>query len=145
MAEMLNAIIARGGTTALTNAVTPGTLAHWMATPGAIWHLAENDQGALQGFQWVVPKSGLPADMLDIATFTRIGATGLGIGSALFERTKDAAKEQGARAINATIRADNQGGLAYDQSRGFEPYARQDNVNLGGGLIVGRVMMRYEL
>ncbi len=145
LADLLNEIIARGGTTAMTQPVTGADIAQWMQTPGAIWHVAENDRGQLQGFQWVEPKATLPADTLDIATFARLGATGIGIGSALFEHTKAAARAQGARFINATIRADNEGGLAYYQSRAFERYAFQENVDLGGGLLVDRIQMLFKL
>ena len=50
-----------------------------------------------------------PPRPVDVATFVQIGATGLGIGSALFYATPTAAKGLGYVWINANIRADNDG------------------------------------
>ncbi|MEQ8291497.1 MAG: GNAT family N-acetyltransferase [Roseovarius sp.] len=147
MADLLNAIIAAGGTTAMTDPVTPAMLKDWMrATPGtAAWHLAEDNGGTLLGFQWIEPKDALPPEACDIATFVQIGRAKLGIGSALFDRTRDAAISLGYRWINATIRADNTGGLAYYQSRGFETYDIRRNVPLPGGVTVDRISKRFDL
>ena len=138
MARLLNQIIAAGGTTAITAPVTDGDLRDWIQTGGAMaaWHLAENDGGTLLGFQWIEPHPDLPSDACDIATFVQIGRTGLGIGSRLFDATRHAANSLGYSWINATIRADNSGGLAYYQSRGFEDYARLED---------GRICKRYDL
>mgnify|MGYP000494983366 CR=1 FL=1 len=62
MAALLNEIIAIGGSTAMTRPVTAEDLRQWMAEPGSIWHLAENDKGAVQGFQWVHRRADLPPD-----------------------------------------------------------------------------------
>ncbi|MEM6588962.1 MAG: GNAT family N-acetyltransferase [Pseudomonadota bacterium] len=124
MAELLNEIIEKGGTTALKETVTRGDLAEWMhhhARRNA-WFVAEDEDGALLGFQWIEPKTGLPPEACNIATFTQVGRTRLGTGSALFDATRTAAKQLGFQWINATIRACNEGGLAYYQSRGFETY-----------------------
>lgn len=147
MAGLLNAIIAKGGTTAITNTVTRDAIQDWMSKSpeGSVWHVAENDKGEILGFQYVQPKPGLPECACDIATFTRMGQTGLGIGSKLFEATKAAARALGYTWINATIRADNTGGLAYYQSRGFEDYAQHKDVPLENGQIVDRVSKRYDL
>ena len=147
MAALLNAIIRQGGTTAFTENVTRDTLLSWFAKAPehSVWHVAEDENGSLLGFQSIEPKTGLPREACDIATFVEVGRTGLGIGSRLFETTANAARNMGYRWINATIRADNQSGLTYYQSRGFEDYARQSNIALGNGLIVDRVSKRYDL
>lgn len=145
MASLLNEIIRIGGTTAMTRPVTAEDLRQWMAEPGSIWHLAENEQGAVQGFQWVHRHPDLPPDMLDIATFVDVRAHGHGIGTALFDATKKAARAAGYAAINATIRTDNESGLTYYRSKGFEPYAHQHGVKLENGLVVDRVQKRYSL
>ena len=147
MAELLNQIIARGGTTAMTSPVTRTTLAEWMAAdaPRSAWHLAEDDAGALLGFQYVHPHPRLPPDACDIATFVRLGRTGLGTGSALFDATRAAARALGYAWINATIRADNAGGLAYYQSRGFETFHTAHDVPLGTGQRIDRISKRYDL
>lgn len=147
MAELLNTIIGAGDTTAMTAPVTSDMLKDGMqATPGAsAWHLAEDDAGELLGFQWIQPHDDLPPKACDIATFVRVGRAKLGIGSALFDRTRDAATSLGYTWINATIRADNTGGLAYYQSRGFETYDIRKGVPLPGGGTVDRISKRYDL
>lgn len=147
MADLLNAIIAKGGTTAFTTPVDRDTLLAWFAKAPeqSVWHLAENDSGTCLGFQSVEPHSKLPTEACDIATFVRIGQTGLGIGARLFSYSVRAAQKLGYRWINATIRADNAGGLAYYQSRGFEDYEKQRNVRLDNGLVVDRISKRYDI
>jgi L-amino acid N-acyltransferase YncA len=147
MAALLNAIIERGGTTALTRPVTAQDMRDWMsATPDrSVWHVALDDRERVIGFQWIAPNESLPEDAADIATFVEIGRTGLGIGSALFSATAKAAKALGYVWINATIRADNEGGLVYYRSRGFRDWARDTDVKLDSGLIVDQIRKRYDL
>ena len=147
MAALLNAIIEQGGTTALTQAVTAADLAAKMAAYAGrnAWHLAEDQAGMVLGFQWLAPNPNLPAEALDIATFVQSGSRQLGIGSALFDATCTAARALGCRWINATIRADNSGGLVYYQSRGFQDYGREYNITLADGPRVERVHTRFEL
>ncbi len=147
MADLLNSIIAQGGTTAITEPVTAQTLQDWMQSQAdkSAWHLAEDEAGMLLGFQFFAPRDGLPPEACNIATFVQVGQTGLGIGSRLFEASRTAARALGYAWINATIRADNSGGLAYYQSRGFEDRARDDHVRLANGLIVSKISKRYDL
>ncbi|MEM1386853.1 MAG: GNAT family N-acetyltransferase [Pseudomonadota bacterium] len=146
MAEILNAIIAQGGTTALTEPVDAPILQDWMSSDQrSVWHLAEDGGGEVQGFQWVDPHPSIGAHVAQIATFARIGKTGLGIGSALFEATKAACKAAGYAWINAEIRADNTGGLAYYQSRGFEDYGRINGYRMQNGQQVDKILKRYDL
>lgn len=146
MAELLNEIVAIGGTTAITAPVAPEGLADRMETmPRNAWHVAEAEDGTLMGFQWIEQIDSLPPEAASIATFARVGKTGLGIGSALFTATRGAARDLGYRWINADIRADNTGGLAYYQSRGFEDYGRKTGVRLEDGTVVDKVLKRYDL
>ncbi|WP_353473839.1 GNAT family N-acetyltransferase [Salipiger sp. H15] len=145
MAELLNEVITQGGTTALTEPVTGDDLRRWMATPRAIWHLAEAGDGELLGFQWVEPHRELGDSVAQIASFARVGRTKLGIGSALFEATRAACAREGYAWINAEIRADNEGGLIYYQSRGFEDYGHIRGYRLGDGSTVDKVLKRYDL
>lgn len=146
-AELLNAIIARGGTTAHTGALSREDIVEWMTRyPGqSAWYVAENDSGTLLGFQFIEPHPDLPPEACDIASFVRLSQTGLGIGSKLFEATSRAARDMGYTWINATIRADNTGGLAYYQSRGFEDYAQHPQRKLATGQVVDKVSKRFEL
>lgn len=150
IATLLNEVIAQGGTTALTNPVTGADIAAWMArSPRAIWHLAEDDAGTLLGFQYIEPHATFGDHVAQIATFARVGRTGLrtdlGIGSALFEATAAAARQEGYAWINAEIRADNTGGLIYYQSRGFEDYGGIDGYSLGDGTRIDKLLKRYDL
>jgi L-amino acid N-acyltransferase YncA len=144
MAGLLNEIIAKGGTTALTLPVTPDEIAGWTRSPKSAWHVAEQG-GTILGFQWIEPWDPLPPEAANIATFVRSGQTGLGIGSALFSATEPAARALGYGWINANIRADNAGGLAYYQSRGFRIWKHVAGVTLDDGSIVDKIWKRYDL
>lgn len=148
MARLLNPIIADGSTTALTSKVTGDTLVDWMADKydRAAWHVAVDDAEEVMGFQWIAQGDDyLPAEAAEIATFVQIGQTGLGIGSKLFEATKRAAKDLGYTWINANIRADNEGGLIYYQSRGFQDYGRIEGYEMANGQRVDKVLKRFDL
>ena len=147
MAEILNELITDGSTTALTEAVTGNDIDKRInrLPQRSAWHVAEDEYGHVVGFQWIEPADYLPTNAAEIATFARMGKAGLGIGSALFEATKRTARELGYEWINANIRADNAGGLAYYQSRGFEDYGRKDGVRASDGRRFDKVLKRYDL
>lgn len=107
--------------------------------------MALDDAERVVGFQWISPHAKLPPEAVDIATFVMLGHAGLGIGSALFSATEKAAKSLGYRWINATIRADNTGGLTYYQSRGFRDWAFEEDVQLDSGLVVDKISKRFDL
>ena len=147
MAEILNQIIAIGGTTAMTGRIDSAYFVTRMQTApdASAWHVAETEAGEILGFQWIAPHDGLPPEAVDIATFAKPGRQGLGIGSKLFEATQAAAKRMGYAWINASIRADNAGGLAYYQSRGFEDYGRIEGDRLADGSVVDKILKRLDL
>ena len=147
MSELLNQIIDAGETTALQSPATADDLLKWMDRSKGrnAWHIAQNDSGRIMGFQYVEPHVDLPDDAGDIATYVRIGAIQLGIGSKLFEATKQATAKLGYVWLNATIRADNSGGLAYYTSRGFQTWTTDDNVALSDGTIVTKISKRHDL
>lgn len=147
MASLLNEIILTGGTTALTTKVSADTL--WgriQSDPDkSAWHVATDTSGAVLGFQWIAPHDQLPPEAADIATFVRQGRTGLGIGSVLFRATAAAGKAMGYVWLNATIRADNTGGLVYYQSRGFRDWHHETCVTLTDGTVVDKISKRYDI
>ena len=147
MAELLNAVIRKGGTTAFTEEISGDTVKQWFrqAPDQSVWHVAEHENGQILGFQSIEPHPDLPPESCDVATFVRVGQTGLGIGSKLFAASRSAAARLGYRWINATIRADNTGGLTYYQSRGFETYAHHPDQRLGNGVVVDKVSKRLDL
>lgn len=146
-AELLNEIIAIGGSTALITPLSREEISGWLLGDPecSTWHVAMDAEGQVLGFQWIGPFGNLPPEACEIGTFVKAGRMGLGIGSKLFEATKTAAYALGYTWINAEIRADNEGGLAYYQSRGFEDYGRKDGVVLEDGSEVTKVLKRYNL
>lgn len=147
MARLLNEIIKEGGTTAMTRQVAGKDIADWMNENDgqSAWHVALNESEEVVGFQWIAPAGYLPVEAVEIATFVQIGQTGLGIGSKLFDATRAAAKTIGYKWINANIRADNEGGLIYYQSRGFIDYGRMDGYRLENGQSVDKILKRFDI
>jgi ribosomal protein S18 acetylase RimI-like enzyme len=148
LAALLNAIIARGGTTAFETPFEPEILAdRYLLGPDVFSAcVASTDDGAPPaGFQILVRSTELPDLWGDIGTFTRIGGTQRGVGRALFRHTERAARERGLVALNATIRADNTGGLAYYSKLGFVDYNIRRGIPLLSGARVDRVEKRYAL
>lgn len=146
LADLLNAIIARGGTTAFETPFTPAALDAAYLT-GAKVHccfVAEAD-GRLLGFQTLGRQPFLPDAIGDIATFTRMGGTQSGVGTALFAATTARARELGLAAINATIRADNVGGLVFYSRMGFVDHEVVPAVPLNDGTPVDRIRKRFAL
>lgn len=146
LASIVNQIIAIGETTALHGHFTASMILDWMQSDPvrSIWLVAES-AGRVVGFQQIEPKEELPGEAADIASFVRIGSTGHGIGGRLFERMSREAPSKGYTWINASIRADNFGGLAYYDSRGFRTYRVDQNVTLADGTIVDKVHKRFML
>ncbi len=147
MAALLNTIIEIGGTTALVRPVTAQDIKEWMAVAPdmSAWHVAVDAQEQVMGFQWIEPSDQLPPEAAEIATFVQVGQTGLGIGSALFSATAEAAKSLGYVWIRANIRADNDGGLIYYQSRGFRDYAVIEGYAMADGTTVNKRLKRYDV
>lgn len=143
LADLLNAVIARGGTTALEEPYSASQLEReFITSPQVLSCFVAVDQDAIAGFQAVVIHDELPADIGDIATFARLGQAQRGVGSALFGATRARAVELGLSAINAVIRADNAGGLAYYARQGFIDHGVFEAVPLADGTPVDRIVKR---
>lgn len=133
MAEVINPIIAQGGTTAHRQPFDEQRMIdHYIAPPYGI-HCAVADDQKLVGFQaleWCDPdwpgQDRLPADWAVIATFVALGRQGQGIGRRLFEATLAAARAAGVRTIDATIRRENVAGLTFYSRLGFVDYRTGD-------------------
>lgn len=141
---ILNAIIKEGGTTAYQ---TPKNSLFFDALicdadPLVMIHVAELD-GQVIGVQWVEPLED--RETAGIATFAKLGVVQKGIGKALFETTSKACQAAGYTAIDAVIRADNSGGLAYYSKMGFEDHSVHKNVALTDGTPIDRVRKRLVL
>ena len=146
MADLLNEIIAIGGTTAFEDAVTAEMLEGWYLSADAYCcHVAVDSAGDIAGYQALERTDAYGPNIGEISTFARQTAPVKGVGTALFDATKVRAKAAGLAAINAKIRADNTGGLAYYTKMGFRDHSEIPDVPLNDGTPVTRVLKRYQL
>lgn len=148
LAAMLNHIIAAGGTTAFEADFTPASFAARFVRGADLLacHVAlDPESREPMGFQSLERAGWLGEGWADIATFTRREKPVPGAGRALTRATLARARPLGIRHINATIRADNAGGLAFYSCMGFVPYARALRVPLADGTPVDRLHHRLDL
>lgn len=153
MVEIINAIILTGDTTAHQNQLTRELmLSHYICSKNIISCMVAEIAEDIVGFQtlefsdpnWEGPTQ-VPDNWGIIATFAKQGMTGAGIGSALFQKTRQAAKDAKLVAIDATIRADNTGGLKFYTKMGFVGYQVLRNVPLSDGVMVDRIRKCFDL
>lgn len=144
---ILNEIIRVGGTTAIEEELDPDAFQKsFLSGPDFLSCLvAENPDGVLLGFQFLGKHSKIPDDCGDIATFARRDPKVPGVGTTIFLATLKIAEQLGLREINATIRADNTGGLAYYSKMGFQDHSVSPGVPLRSGKPVDRVSKRYRI
>lgn len=141
--DLLNAIIRAGGTTAMQTGLSAAQTQDWfLHGPNVQCAHVAFDGAQMVGWQSVGRNATLPDGWGDMATFARIGSTARGIGTALFAATLARAATLGLHHLNATIRADNAGGLAYYARMGFAEYDRTCAVPLSDGTPVDRIHKR---
>lgn len=148
LTALINRIIAIGGTTAYEDAFSEAELAAKLLKDDRLvcCHTAfDPTDGAPAGYQVLKTHPELAAGWGDIATFARAEPKLPGVGTALFAATSAFARQRGIVTINATIRADNKGGLAYYSKMGFEDYAVTEAVPLNDGTPVDRISKRLTL
>jgi len=148
LANILNEIIRAGGTTALETPFSPSQFADaFLQGPDFIACFVAHDtvSGERVGFQSLERHRELPEGWADIGTFARMQPKLPGVGTALFAVTRMKARELGLVAINAAIRADNRGGLAFYEKMGFETYGTQRAMPLRDGTPVDRILKRYDV
>jgi len=150
MAELINAIIAIGGTTAYEEAFDAASMdAAYISLPELVSCFVAEADGEIVGFQGLMrsfdPDDPLPDGWATIGTFARVSQTQAGVGRALFEKTLAAARAAGIGVIDATIRADNTGGLAFYARLGFVHYGRLAGVPLKNGAPMDRVRKRFDI
>lgn len=146
LAAILNEIVARGGTTARQQPMTPEAFGtHYVNGPAAICcTLVENGSEPV-GFQGLAHHPDLAEGWADIGTYTRRDRPVPGAGRALFAATLAEARARGLTFLNATIRADNTGGLAFYRKLGFQLYATSPSVPLDDGTPVDRLHHRLAI
>jgi L-amino acid N-acyltransferase YncA len=149
MAALINEIIRIGGTTAYEVPFDREALDHeFISSPAVIACTLAESEGVLLGFQVLLSAledEPMPSGWGAIGTYARVGHTGSGVGRALFEETQKAARTAGIHTIDATIRADNVGGLTFYDRLGFVDYDRKVGVPLKDGTLVDRVQKRFDL
>jgi len=145
LCRLLNEIIDIGGTTAIEIQLTDDAFGdHFLHGDTHICcFVAVDGTGRLAGFQTLERCEKLQDNWADIATFARVKPKSVGVGTALFAKTKLYAKQKGIAAINATIRADNEGGLIYYDKMGFEAYSVSKDVPLKDGTRIDRISKRF--
>lgn len=146
MNAVLTPLILAGGTSAIGAPLTDEMLCRWFIDgPGVhCCHLAEAE-GTVVGWQSVGTFDPLPEGWGDMATFTAAGHAQRGIGTALFAATLACVRARGLLGLNAQIRADNAGGLAYYGRMGFQDHSVQHGVPLSDGRPVDRITKRLIL
>lgn len=147
MVALLNAIIAKGGTTAHEVPYVEARFTKaYMTPPDALSCFVGPDaSGRIVGFQVLGTYPGLPENWVEIGTFVGEAARGTGAGAALFVETLKVARAGGYAAIDATIRADNVLGLGFYDRIGFRDYKTDPEYRLKDGTRVGRISKRYDL
>lgn len=147
MRLLLNEIIRVGGTTAITNELSSDEICEWFISGEHVvsCFVAIDANGAVAAFQSLSTYGNLPAGWVDIGTFTSSSKQKSGVGSALFARSREAASRQGFVAINASIRVDNDGGLAYYSRMGFNTYLVEEGDPREQGREFNRVHKRFDL
>jgi GNAT superfamily N-acetyltransferase len=149
MAALLNEIITIGGTTAYEELFDPQEMtASYVTAPNLICCTVATQDRFLLGFQGLfhpTPDDLLPADWAFIATFARPMRQGGGVGRVLFAETLRIARAAGVKTIDATIRADNEGGLRFYSRLGFVDYDRLHAKPLRDGTPVDRIRKRLDL
>ncbi len=143
MAALINTIIETGGTTAHQTLFDDNRMLNHYLAPAALVSCMVAHQGdELLGFQslkWPEPDANPPGRVWAyIASFVKEDQQGKGVGFRLLSATKAAAHSTGVDAIDATIRADNAGGLAFYEKMGFRETGRY-SAPLTDGTSVDRV------
>lgn len=142
MAEVLNAIIALGGTTAHE---APKSARHvlddYVDGPNVLSSVIAEEGDQVVGWQSVGWWHGEP----HIGTFVRPGIQAKGAGRAMFARTCDLLRAAEIGYVIAWIRADNVPGLAFYARIGFRDIGEDTEFALQDGRKVGRIHRRFDL
>lgn len=142
MAEVLNAVIALGGTTAHENPKSPQTVRQdYIDGPEVRTSVLAEEGDQVIGWQSIGHWQG----QMHIGSFVRPGIQARGTGAAMFALTLQRARAQGMTEIIASIRADNVPGLAFYAKMGFVDFASEPGFALKDGRVVGRIHRRLTL
>jgi L-amino acid N-acyltransferase YncA len=124
VAEVLNSVIAEGRHTALTGYWTPEAEQAYLQSLGPRSELFVVEvAGRIVGFQVLEPFVTYTSTMDHVAhfgTYVQSGFRGQGLGRRLAKATLEFARAHGYEKSVVYVLADNEGGLAYYQSLGFQ-------------------------
>jgi L-amino acid N-acyltransferase YncA len=142
MTQILNQIIAIGGTTAHeTPKSAQQVLEDYISGPDVLSCVATLVEDRLVGWQSV----GRWRDEAHIGTFVAPDVQAKGAGAAMFALTCDTVQKAGVPYLVASIRADNDPGLRYYARMGFTDFASEPHFALSTGQIVGRTHRRFDV
>ncbi|MDP2082115.1 MAG: GNAT family N-acetyltransferase [Pseudotabrizicola sp.] len=142
MADLLNRIIAIGGTTAHEDQKKPDAVCHdYIDGPDTLTCVVAEVGAQIIGWQAVGWHDGDP----HIGTFVSPDVQAKGTGGALFAQTSMLCLDKGIAGIFATIRADNVPGLAYYARLGFTDIGAEPDYALKSGQVVGRIHRKFTL
>lgn len=142
MTEILNRIIAIGGTTAHETPKTADQVrTEYVDGPEVLSSVVAEVASEVVGWQSVGLWHGDP----HIGSFVDPGVQAKGAGAAMFDLTCQRLRGQGVGYILASIRADNVPGLAYYGRLGFVDVGSDAGFALSDGTVVGRVHRRFDL
>jgi L-amino acid N-acyltransferase YncA len=142
MTQILNQIIAIGGTTAHeTPKSAQQVLADYVTGPDVLSSVVTLVEDRLIGWQSV----GRWQDEAHIGTFVAPDVQAKGAGAAMFALTCDTVQKAGVPYLVASIRADNDPGLRYYARMGFTDFASEPHFALSTGQIVGRTHRRFDV
>ena len=142
MAEVLNAVIAVGGTTAHEVPKSPAEVQlEYIDGPEVLSSVVAEDEGRIVGWQSVEHWEG----EAHIGSFVQPGLQAKGAGVRMFALTCEMLRSKGVREIVASIRADNVPGLTYYARIGFVDFAHDPDFMLSDGRKVGRMHRRFTL
>lgn len=140
--EIINPIIAQGGTTAYETPYTvDGLTAKYLEEPPVTNVVLHN--GTIIGFQAAFE---IETGTYSIGTFTDRNNPVRGAGAAIMTKTKQDCRIHGGTVILAKITSDNTGGLSFYSKMGFADYAVEENAfTRKDGTTVDRVIKRFVL
>ena len=142
MTQVLNRIIAIGGTTAHESPKSAAqVLDDYITGPDVLSCVVALVEDQLIGWQSV----GRWQDEAHIGTFVSPDLQARGAGAAMFALTCDTVQKAGVPYLIASIRADNEPGLRYYARIGFVDIAAEPHFALSTGQIVGRVHRRFDV
>lgn len=142
MAQILNRIIAIGGTTAHETAKSAQQVRHdYITGPDVLSCVVAVVEDRVAGWQSVSRWQ----DQAHIGTFVAPDLQAQGAGAAMFALTYDTMQKAGVPHLIASIRADNEPGLRYYARIGFVDFDAEPQFALATGQIVGRIHRRFDV